>query len=108
MSIVLGLSVTALTLESIESKSKKLRADSTAEKERFAPEQYSSFWSRTSFIWLASTFRRGYTKVISLGDLPPLDTTLKSNELLDKLESTWMTCEMRTNTHVTFIAKEGC
>ncbi|KAJ5107116.1 ABC transporter [Penicillium angulare] len=95
ISVALAFSILALVLESVDSKAKKSRSDCTVEKAHLAPEQYSSFWSRTSFFWLASTFKKGYTRVISLNDLPPLDTTLKSDEVLDKLTSTWATYDHR-------------
>ncbi|KAK9416311.1 putative ABC transporter [Seiridium unicorne] len=59
------------------------------EKRLGAPEEYSGFWTRTAFSWLVSTFRAGYSKIISLDDLPKLDTRLKSHLLREKLVRTW-------------------
>lgn len=68
-----------------------------------APEQHSGFWSRTSFAWLASTFREGHTKVISLDDLPPLDTGLSSDKMCQKLTATWGKCESGERVVVQFM-----
>lgn len=61
-----------------------------------APEQYSGFWSRTCFAWLATTFRNGHDKIISLSDLPPLDDGLSSDLTCRKMVSTWAKCEPET------------
>lgn len=81
------LTAVALSLESIEKKS------SVLEGKRFgAPEEYSGFWTRTAFVWLAATFRAGYTKVLVLDDLPILDSRLQSDVLRQNLVSTWARC----------------
>ena len=78
----------ALLLESIEKK----RPLVSNEKAR-TPEQSSGFWTRTCFSWLAATFWAGYSKVISVDDLPALDEKLESSILGTKLMSTWDKCE---------------
>ncbi|KAH7359713.1 multidrug resistance-associated protein [Pyrenochaeta sp. MPI-SDFR-AT-0127] len=84
MTVTLVLTAVALLLESIEKKS------SVVEEKRFgAPEEYSGFWTRTAFVWLAATFRAGYTKVLVPDDLPILDTRLQSDVLRQNLMSTW-------------------
>jgi hypothetical protein len=88
MSVAFLLTAVALLLESNEKRS------SMMEEKRFgAPEEYSGFWTRTSFAWLVATFRAGYSKVIVLDDLPDLDTRLRSNMLRESLVSTWAKCE---------------
>ncbi|KAH8195528.1 hypothetical protein TruAng_010313 [Truncatella angustata] len=84
MTATLALSIVALVLESTEKKSSLKE-----EKRSGAPEEYSGFWKRTVFAWLVSTFRAGYAKIISVEDLPKLDTRLKSHALRDKLGATW-------------------
>ncbi|KAI1387325.1 uncharacterized protein F4822DRAFT_430081 [Hypoxylon trugodes] len=96
--LVFAFTGLALLLESIEKKANATdaglataqsqrhdeaihRQDSAAKGGKLAPEQRSGIWTRTSFAWLAATFRAGYTKIITLNDLPPLDTALESRRL---------------------------
>jgi hypothetical protein len=60
-----------------------------------SPEQYSSLWARATFAWLSSTFWKGHRNVISLDDLPPFDTKLKSEELCRQLTLTWASYDHR-------------
>lgn len=83
-----AFTVAALLLESIEGKI--LLMDS-GEWEK-TPEEHSGFWNRTTFTWLAATFRIGYAKVISVADLPGLDPKLESRTLHARLASTWAKC----------------
>lgn len=76
--------LTALLLESVDNQPLARQGPRVA-----APEQYSGFWNRTFFAWLASTLQTGYAKIISLDDLPPLDTQLQSHHLREKLMSSW-------------------
>lgn len=88
MTVTLILTAVALLLESTEKRS------SVAEEKRFgAPEEYSGFWTRTTFAWLAATFRAGYSKVLVQDDLPILDTRLQSNVLRQNLVSSWAKCK---------------
>lgn len=57
-------------------------------------EQYSGFWVRTSFTWILDTLLAGYSKVITLVDLPGLDLPLQSHVLHTKLVSTWKQCRL--------------
>jgi ATP-binding cassette, subfamily C (CFTR/MRP), member 1 len=54
-----------------------------------APDEVSGFWIRTCFTWLASTFRLGYARIISLDDLPPIDSGLRSITLEKTLYLKW-------------------
>ena len=94
MSVCLALSTVALVLESANSGVTPRNSPSRSHKAG-SPEQYSSLWSRTSFAWLASTFWRGYRSVVSLEDLPPLDTRLRSEEMSRSLALGWGTCTLR-------------
>ncbi|KAK3690284.1 ABC transporter [Podospora appendiculata] len=98
MAVALALSLGALVLDSLGSGTQTARpstasvgseSDTKAAAAAAAPEQYSGFWPRTFFAWLASTFWKGYVKVISLDDLPPFDTRLESKDMLERLESAW-------------------
>ncbi|KAI1453921.1 ABC transporter [Annulohypoxylon moriforme] len=103
--LVFALTSVALILESVEKKIDIAIAsnpnqprsygkgtddqDSTVKGRVLAPEQKSGIWTRTGFTWLAATFRAGYTRIIALNDLPPLDTGLKSQQLGKTLATTW-------------------
>jgi ATP-binding cassette, subfamily C (CFTR/MRP), member 1 len=89
---VFALFIVALGLESMEDN-KTSTGRPGGEKSPGAPEEYSGFWNRTIYAWLASTLRLGYKQVISVEDLPSLDTGLQSEGLGDKLESTWAKCK---------------
>lgn len=88
MTVTLALTVVALFVESAEKKTSL-----SPDKRSGAPEQYSSFWTRTSFAWLVATFRAGYSKIIMLHDLPTLDTQLEAHVLREKLVATWARCK---------------
>lgn len=88
MTVTLALTAVALLLESSEK-----RSSITREKRLGAPEEYSGFWNRTAFAWLAATFRAGYSKYLVQNDLPVLDTRLQSNVLRQSLVSTWARCK---------------
>lgn len=88
-SIVLTLSLIftliALVSESVEKDT--ILIEST--KKPATPEPFSGFWKQASFAWLAMTFRRGYTQVLSVDDLPDLDPKLDSGIIGQELVKTW-------------------
>lgn len=86
MTIVLGLTLVALLLESTQRSVKTLGG------QKLAPEQLSGFWSRTVFSWLATTLGTGYAQILALEDLPVLDTKLESRNLRKQLVSAWAKC----------------
>ncbi|UKZ57189.1 hypothetical protein TrVGV298_011041 [Trichoderma virens] len=53
------------------------------------PEPFSGFWKQATFAWLATTFRRGYTQVLSVDDLPDLDPKLDSGAIGRELAKSW-------------------
>ena len=85
---ILALSVVYIMLDSL-----KRTAYQKAVMEKFSPEQYSGFWDRAVFAWLVTTFRIGYFQVISVDDLPALDTKLASGRAHGELLSTRETCK---------------
>ncbi|KAH8645735.1 P-loop containing nucleoside triphosphate hydrolase protein [Xylariales sp. PMI_506] len=90
MTATLSFTIIALILESVHTHTG--RDNSTlegAQIEPSGPEQHIGFCGRTSFIWLWSTFRSGYSGVISLSDVPPIDRKLASQVTWDKLIATW-------------------
>lgn len=58
------------------------------------PEPFSGFWKQATFAWLATTFRRGYTQVLSVEDLPDLDPKLDSGIIGRELANTWAKTSM--------------
>ncbi|TQN65415.1 ABC transporter atnG [Colletotrichum shisoi] len=88
--VVLVVTLGVLVLESIEAKKRLAASDTPPPDGKHAtPEQSSGFWSRTCFAWLATTFYLGYSKVISLGDLPGLDSNMESRLLHRSLAVAW-------------------
>ncbi|OBR10917.1 ABC transporter [Colletotrichum higginsianum IMI 349063] len=87
--VVLGFTLVVLVLESLEAKKRLAASDPPPDGKHASPEQSSGFWSRTCFAWLATTFYLGYSKVISLGDLPRLDSSMESRVLHRSLAVTW-------------------
>ncbi|KAK2036628.1 ABC transporter [Colletotrichum somersetense] len=86
--VVLVFTLVVLVLESIEVK-KRTAASDTPNSKHPTPEQSSGFWSKTCFLWLAKTFYLGYSKLISLDDLPGLDSNMKSCVLHRNLVVAW-------------------
>ena len=84
-----ALACVALLCESAERRTGRLTTHDLGKGPR-APEEVSGFWIRTCFTWLASTFRRGFSRVISLHDLPELDSELRSSRLGARLTSKWI------------------
>ncbi|UKZ82921.1 hypothetical protein TrVFT333_010721 [Trichoderma virens FT-333] len=66
----------ALVLESVEKDGILI----ASVKKPGTPEPFSGFWKQATFAWLATTFRRGYTQVLSVDDLPDLDPKLDSED----------------------------
>ncbi|KAK1984954.1 ABC transporter [Colletotrichum cereale] len=89
LTLVLFFTAAALLLESVESKKGMPRDESSLNSKQTTPEQSSGFWARTCFSWLARTFYLGYSRVISLSDLPGLDPGLGSRTLHKDLAAAW-------------------
>ncbi|ETS75107.1 hypothetical protein PFICI_13591 [Pestalotiopsis fici W106-1] len=89
LTLTFALTMATFLLESTEKKSTII----TEERRYGAPEEYSGFWTRTAFAWLAATFRAGYSKVIVQEDLPKIDTRLQGHILHEKLVSTYAKCK---------------
>ncbi|KAJ5718166.1 ABC transporter integral membrane type 1 [Penicillium malachiteum] len=83
----LGFVCTLLSLF-LESKEKRKILVPNVENPK-TPEPYSGIWKRASFLWLAATFRRGYVKVMSVHDLPELDSKLNSQVVSQELHDSW-------------------
>lgn len=79
-----ALRVMMIVLESTEK-----RSILTAPYRAYPQEATSGAFSRSIFFWLSSLFYNGYTKVLTLKDLFPLDTDLYSEGLHSKMETAW-------------------
>lgn len=67
-------------------KTKYLRP---AFKNELTSEQMTSFWSRSFFVWLLPLFRKGYSNVFLVDDLPDIDKDMKSVATWTELEAAW-------------------
>ncbi|OJJ73699.1 hypothetical protein ASPBRDRAFT_41400 [Aspergillus brasiliensis CBS 101740] len=83
----LGLVLTLLStvFESIGKESALVKAS----EKPATPEPFSGFWKRAAFAWLTGTFQQGYSKVISVQDLPELDPKLDSQVVAGQLQAVW-------------------
>lgn len=54
-----------------------------------AAEQVNGFWDRSLFIWVVSFIRTGYSKILSVGDMPEIDESLQGDNTRDKLDRAW-------------------
>jgi ATP-binding cassette, subfamily C (CFTR/MRP), member 1 len=97
MTVILVLTSIALLLESTEK-----RSAIAADKRSGAPEEYSGFWTRTAFAWLAATFYAGYSNILDQDDLPTLDTRLQSNALRRNLVIAWGKCKSSSTSVATY------
>ncbi|KZL84689.1 abc transporter [Colletotrichum incanum] len=88
LTLIFASTVVALLLESVESK-KGVPGHESSINKHATRELSSGFWARTCFSWLAQTFYLGYSRVISLSDLPGLDPSLESHTLHQDLTAAW-------------------
>lgn len=56
---------------------------------KMAPEQVVSFWNRSFFIWTLPFFHTGYSSILTIQDIPDVDTCLGSLNTSSKLDLTW-------------------
>lgn len=89
-SLVLGLTVVALVLESVK-KDQSLR--SPQEYSGVGLEPFSGLWTRIGYVWLLGTVRQGYRRILSVDDLPGIEPQLRSHVLHFQLEKEWAACE---------------
>ncbi|EQB45580.1 ABC transporter [Colletotrichum gloeosporioides Cg-14] len=107
---VLVFMIALLIVESIASKKRQSEPELSHSKLP-TPEQTSGFWARTCFWWLAHTFSLGYSRVLSLVDLPNLDIVLESRHLHRDLSIAWNSMftfaqPFLINTTVSFVGQE--
>ncbi|KAJ5937598.1 ABC transporter integral membrane type 1 [Penicillium verhagenii] len=53
-------------------------------------EIFHGFWGRNLFVWVLPLFRDGYTSIISLHDLPDVDSTLLGDRAEARLSQAWL------------------
>ncbi|KAK6427646.1 hypothetical protein LTR95_015955, partial [Oleoguttula sp. CCFEE 5521] len=82
--VAFSFSVLALVLESTKNASTR-----SINERKEATESYSGLWNRTVFLWLTHTFFTGYSKVLSIPDLPLLDVKLRTPRLSGELMEQW-------------------
>lgn len=58
-------------------------------------EQTVGFWSRSFFIWVLPFFQVGYSKLLSLGDIPAVDDGLEEESTRAKLDASWKSTKGR-------------
>jgi ATP-binding cassette subfamily C (CFTR/MRP) protein 1 len=78
------LTVLAFLLES-STKFRLLRATY----QHVTREESIGFWGRSLFLWVNPIFHLGYSKILSLNEIPELDQDLQSDVALEKLEIAW-------------------
>ena len=87
VTVTTALAFVAILLESTRKNTKHL-----SDKHAVAPEQLRGIWNRTLFSWLLVCFKAGYSGILSLDDLPMLDSNLRSKHTHHELISTWAKC----------------
>ncbi|MCJ1307489.1 hypothetical protein MMC25_001135 [Agyrium rufum] len=97
--VTLAVKVLVLVLESTE-KEKHIRS----REERRSPEDYISIWKKAFFLWLNPFIRLGYNKVLTPGDLLPLDQELTTEHLKDKFQLAWERARWKESKYAIFRA----
>ena len=80
----IAIKVAVLVLESI-GKTKLLKGF----RAELSPEVTSGVFSRSTFFWLSGLFRVAFASIITLDDLPALDTRLLPGMLDRRMQSSW-------------------
>ncbi|SPO04398.1 related to ABC multidrug transporter [Cephalotrichum gorgonifer] len=83
--LVLGGTLFSFILES----SGKERILVTKEGAPKTPEAYSGFWRLMSYSWLKGTFLDGYLRIMTVMDLPEVDSDLSRAAVHEELAITW-------------------
>jgi hypothetical protein len=82
---LLILTASVATIECF-GKAKYLRP---AFKNELTSEQMTSFWNRSFFVWLLPVFRKGYSNVFLVDDLPDIGKDMKESATWTELEAAW-------------------
>jgi len=54
-----------------------------------APEEKAGFFGTTFFWWVNSFITLGYSKILSITDIPPLPSYLNTMKMRDAMQTTW-------------------
>lgn len=87
---IVAFKVALLILEEISKR--KLLIDGELEKET-GREAVSGFWGRAFYLWLNTTFWKGYKSLLTIQDLDRLDLDLKAKGLYEKFQHHWEACK---------------
>jgi ATP-binding cassette, subfamily C (CFTR/MRP), member 1 len=82
--IIFILFVALMFVESLR-KTKILRSPY----DMLGKEETSGFWDRSFFTWVFPMFRKGYSSILSLADIPDVDEALKGRDAGQKLQAAW-------------------
>ena len=82
--VIFVLFVALMFVESLR-KTKILRSPY----DMLGKEEISGFWGRSFFTWVFPMFRKGYSSILSLADLPDVDESLKGRNAGQKLQKAW-------------------
>ena len=56
-----------------------------------SPEETAGVLSMTFFWWVNSLLRDGYSRILSIGDLPPILREISSESVRDRMQKSWDT-----------------
>jgi ATP-binding cassette subfamily C (CFTR/MRP) protein 1 len=85
-----ALKLIILMLESIE---KKRYSESVGQTD-YSPEETSSILSAGLFLWLNRLIRSGFKKTLSIEDLYPLHSNIRTATLQSKFQGNWNCCKL--------------
>ncbi|KAL4796747.1 hypothetical protein BDV19DRAFT_387940 [Aspergillus venezuelensis] len=92
LTLDLVFNLLSMILESVEKGPITLSKSKSA-----TPEPFSGFWKLASFAWLSGIFRSGYSRIISVHDLPVLDPQLAGEKVVVKLLRDWANVENKSS-----------
>ncbi|KAJ6013292.1 ABC transporter FUM19 [Penicillium herquei] len=63
-------------------------------------EERSDLWSWALFLWILPFLRLGFSQILGIRDLPPIDAPLQSTETLVGLRAGWESSKKRHSSHL--------
>jgi ATP-binding cassette, subfamily C (CFTR/MRP), member 1 len=81
------LMTTKLVLLVLEGQTK--RSILREQYKNLAPEMTDGFFGTAFFVWVNKVFALGYSKILSLDDMPPLATYLDAMVMRESMQKTW-------------------
>ncbi|KAE8352698.1 P-loop containing nucleoside triphosphate hydrolase protein [Aspergillus coremiiformis] len=98
----IGLKLLLLLLE-IQSKRRYLKSPHR----EYPPEELSGVFSRTVFSWLNKLFVKGFRNLLTVEELFPTDSDLKSTPLLERIHVAWKRHQSKNTTSI-ILATVSC